>query len=119
VDVPACAFFIPIVGRILCSLHCRLQQRPIAGLQILHIINEPTAAAISYGLDKKSKTDPVSSSMTSEVAHSTFLFSRSMMVSLGSWLLLVIPTLVVRISITVIVYFVKQYEKKTGTDVDT
>ena len=29
----------------------------IAGLQILHIINEPTAVAIAYGLDKKSKSE--------------------------------------------------------------
>jgi heat shock 70kDa protein 1/2/6/8 len=29
----------------------------IAGLNILRIINEPTAAAIAYGLDKKSKTE--------------------------------------------------------------
>ena len=29
----------------------------IAGLNVLRIINEPTAAAIAYGLDKKSKTE--------------------------------------------------------------
>ena len=29
----------------------------IAGLNVLRVINEPTAAAIAYGLDKKSKTD--------------------------------------------------------------
>ncbi|KAI0261424.1 heat shock protein 70 family [Gloeopeniophorella convolvens] len=29
----------------------------VAGLQILRIINEPTAAAIAYGLDKKSKSE--------------------------------------------------------------
>lgn len=28
----------------------------IAGLNVLRIINEPTAAAIAYGLDKKVKT---------------------------------------------------------------
>jgi molecular chaperone DnaK (HSP70) len=27
----------------------------IAGLKVLRIINEPTAAAIAYGLDQKSK----------------------------------------------------------------
>jgi hypothetical protein len=27
----------------------------IAGLEVLRIINEPTAAAIAYGLDKKTK----------------------------------------------------------------
>ena len=27
----------------------------ISGLEVLRIINEPTAAAIAYGLDKKSK----------------------------------------------------------------
>ena len=29
-------------------------QRAISGLNVLRIINEPTAAAIAYGLDKKS-----------------------------------------------------------------
>ena len=29
----------------------------IAGLNVLRIINEPTAAAIAYGLDKKSSTE--------------------------------------------------------------
>ena len=28
---------------------------PFAGLNVLRIINEPTAAAIAYGLDKKSE----------------------------------------------------------------
>jgi L1 cell adhesion molecule like protein len=32
----------------------------IAGLNVLRIINEPTAAAIAYGLDKKSTTDKTS-----------------------------------------------------------
>jgi L1 cell adhesion molecule like protein len=31
----------------------------IAGLQVLRIINEPTAAAIAYGLDKKKDTEYV------------------------------------------------------------
>ena len=30
----------------------------IAGLEVLRIINEPTAAAIAYGLDKKTKGAP-------------------------------------------------------------
>jgi molecular chaperone DnaK (HSP70) len=30
----------------------------IAGLNVLRIINEPTAAAIAYGLDKKKGTSP-------------------------------------------------------------
>ena len=30
----------------------------IAGLEVLRIINEPTAAAIAYGLDKRSKGAP-------------------------------------------------------------
>ena len=29
-------------------------QEKIAGLEVLRIINEPTAAALAYGLDKKS-----------------------------------------------------------------
>ena len=37
----------------------------ISGLNILRIINEPTAAAIAYGLDKKSAQSGTSCSSTS------------------------------------------------------
>lgn len=46
----------------------------IAGLEVLRIINEPTAAALTYGLDKK-PTRPCSSS-TWEAARSTSASSR-------------------------------------------
>ena len=36
----------------------------IAGLNVLRIINEPTAAALSYGLDKEGKTQKVISTKT-------------------------------------------------------
>jgi molecular chaperone DnaK len=29
--------------------------RKIAGIEVLRIINEPTAASLAYGLDKKTK----------------------------------------------------------------
>ena len=48
----------------------------IAGLEVLRIINEPTAAAMAYGLDKGS-SDERSSSTTSAVARSTCRSSRS------------------------------------------
>ena len=48
----------------------------IAGLEVLRIINEPTAAALSYGLDKK-KNRRRSPSTTSAAAPSTSRFSRS------------------------------------------
>src|ERR1700675_566297 len=46
----------------------------IAGLEVLRIINEPTAAALAYGLDKKKESK--SPFMTLAVAHSTFPSSR-------------------------------------------
>jgi len=42
----------------------------LAGLNVLQIINEPTAAALAYGLDKLTRTTPFSSS-TSAAAPST------------------------------------------------
>lgn len=49
----------------------------IAGLEVLRIINEPTAAALAYGLEKK---DPVQSLyMTLVVEHLTFLFWKLVM----------------------------------------
>ena len=48
----------------------------IAGLEVLRIINEPTAAALAYGLDKEGATRP-SSSSTSAAAPSTCRSSRS------------------------------------------
>jgi molecular chaperone DnaK len=47
----------------------------IAGLEVLRIINEPTAAALAYGLDKKGRRP--SRSMTSAAAPSTSPSSRS------------------------------------------
>ncbi len=37
----------------LCVVCCLVFAGVIAGLEVLRIINEPTAAAIAYGLDKK------------------------------------------------------------------
>jgi len=48
----------------------------IAGLEVLRIINEPTAAAIAYGLDQKSGEKNVVSSILEEVL-STFRCSPS------------------------------------------
>ena len=48
----------------------------IAGLEVLRIINEPTAAALAYGLDK-AEAGHRSRSTTSAAARSTFRFSRS------------------------------------------
>jgi molecular chaperone DnaK (HSP70) len=47
----------------------------IAGLEVLRIINEPTAAALAYGLDKK--TARPSRSTTSAAVPSTCPSSRS------------------------------------------
>ena len=43
----------------------------IAGLEVLRIINEPTAAALAYGLDKKKQVRARSPSTTSAAARST------------------------------------------------
>ena len=48
----------------------------IAGLEVLRIINEPTAAALAYGLDKKKQPRP-SPSTTSAAARSISRSSRS------------------------------------------
>ena len=48
----------------------------IAGLNVVRIINEPTAAALAYGLDKESTTRR-SSSSTSAAARSTSRSSSS------------------------------------------
>jgi molecular chaperone DnaK len=48
----------------------------IAGLEVLRIINEPTAAALAYGLDKKGPARP-SRSSTSAAAPSTSRSSKS------------------------------------------
>jgi molecular chaperone DnaK len=33
-----------------------LKKREIAGLKVMRIINEPTAAALAYGLDKRNRS---------------------------------------------------------------
>ena len=42
----------------------------IAGLDVLRIINEPTAAAIAYGLDKKETGDKVKDRQVSFISSS-------------------------------------------------
>ena len=49
----------------------------IAGLEVLRIINEPTAAALAYGLDKERGRPDRSSCSTSAAAPSTCRCSRS------------------------------------------
>ena len=49
----------------------------IAGLEVLRIINEPTAAALAYGLDKEAPRTRRSSCSTSAAAPSTCRSSRS------------------------------------------
>ncbi len=89
-------------------------------MRILRIINEPTAAAIAYGLDKKSKTE--SRIIIYDLGGGTFDVS-----------LLSIDDSVFEVLATagdthlggedfdnrVIEYSVKQYKKKTGTDIST
>jgi len=92
----------------------------IAGLQILRIINEPTAAAIAYGLDKKSKSE--SKIIVYDLGGGTFDVS---LLSIDDGVFEVLATAGDThlggedFDNRVIDYFVKQYKKKTGTDVSS
>ena len=44
----------------------------IAGLDVMRIINEPTAAAIAYGLDKKSSASGESNVLIFDLGGGTF-----------------------------------------------
>jgi hypothetical protein len=110
VTVPACEVSIRHIGRI--SLLTPLQtsttlndrQQKTLGLspasRSYASSMNPTPPPSPTVLTRSPSQNPGSSSMTSEVAHSTFLFSRSTTVSLRFWLLLVIPTSVVKTLIT-------------------
>jgi len=73
----------------------------LAGLEVLHFINEPTAAAIAYGLDKKGG-DPRSSCTTWAEGPSTFPLFPSTTVSSKFSQLLVTQILGARISTIVL-----------------
>ena len=74
----------------------------IAGLNVLRIINEPTAAAIAYGLDKKGTGEQNILILILVVAHLMLVYSRSTMVFLKLRLLLEIHIWVVKILIIVL-----------------
>ncbi|TFY70810.1 hypothetical protein EVG20_g2191 [Dentipellis fragilis] len=89
----------------------------IAGLQVLRIINEPTAAAIAYGLDKKGGESQI---IVYDLGGGTFDVS---LLSIDDGVFEVLATAGDThlggedFDNRVIEYFVKQYKKKTGTDV--
>jgi len=89
-------------------------------VRILRIINEPTAAAIAYGLDKKSKTE--SRIIVYDLGGGTFDVS---LLSIDGSVFEVLATAGDThlggedFDNRVIEYSVKQYKKKTGTDVST
>ncbi|KAL1465272.1 hypothetical protein WDU94_004855 [Cyamophila willieti] len=56
----------------------------IAGLNVLRIINEPTAAALAYGLDKNLKGEKNVLIFDLGAAHLTFLSSQLMRVPFSS-----------------------------------
>ncbi|TCD62823.1 ATPase with role in protein import into the ER [Steccherinum ochraceum] len=91
----------------------------IAGLTVLRIINEPTAAAIAYGLDKKTK-DGESQIIVYDLGGGTFDVS---LLSIDDGVFEVLATAGDThlggedFDNRVIDYFIKQYKKKTGTDV--
>ncbi|KAJ8473540.1 hypothetical protein ONZ51_g7803 [Trametes cubensis] len=89
----------------------------IAGLQVLRIINEPTAAAIAYGLDKKGGESQI---IVYDLGGGTFDVS---LLSIDDGVFEVLATAGDThlggedFDNRVIDFLVKQYKKKTGTDV--
>lgn len=89
----------------------------IAGLNILRIINEPTAAAIAYGLDKKGKEQQI---IVYDLGGGTFDVS---LLSIDDGVFEVLATAGDThlggedFDNRVIDHLVKAYKKKTGTDV--
>ena len=90
----------------------------IAGLQVLRIINEPTAAAIAYGLDKKKEGE--SQIIVYDLGGGTFDVS---LLSIDDGVFEVLATAGDThlggedFDNRVMDYLQKQYKKKTGTDV--
>ncbi|WOO76812.1 Endoplasmic reticulum chaperone BiP [Vanrija pseudolonga] len=90
----------------------------IAGLTVLRIVNEPTAAAIAYGLDRSTKTE--SQIIVYDLGGGTFDVS---LLSIEDGVFEVLATAGDThlggedFDNRVIDYFVKQYKRKTGTDV--
>ncbi|KAI0057092.1 heat shock protein 70 [Artomyces pyxidatus] len=91
----------------------------IAGLQVLRIINEPTAAALAYGLDKKGGESQI---IVYDLGGGTFDVS---LLSIDQGVFEVLATAGDThlggedFDNRVIEHFVKLYKKKTGTDVST
>ncbi|EMD35028.1 hypothetical protein CERSUDRAFT_116540 [Gelatoporia subvermispora B] len=89
----------------------------IAGLQVLRIINEPTAAAIAYGLDKKGGESQI---IVYDLGGGTFDVS---LLSIDDGVFEVLATAGDThlggedFDNRVMDYLIKQYKKKTGTDV--
>ncbi|OCH88948.1 heat shock protein 70, partial [Obba rivulosa] len=88
----------------------------IAGLQVLRIINEPTAAAIAYGLDKKGGESQI---IVYDLGGGTFDVS---LLSIDDGVFEVLATAGDThlggedFDNRVMDYLIKQYKKKTGTD---
>ncbi|KAI0311043.1 heat shock protein 70, partial [Amylostereum chailletii] len=89
----------------------------IAGLTVLRIINEPTAAAIAYGLDKKGKESQI---IVYDLGGGTFDVS---LLSIDDGVFEVLATAGDThlggedFDNRVIEHFTKLYQKKTGTDI--
>ncbi|KAG5645645.1 hypothetical protein DXG03_005636 [Asterophora parasitica] len=89
----------------------------IAGLQVLRIINEPTAAAIAYGLNKKGGESQI---IVYDLGGGTFDVS---LLSIDDGVFEVLATAGDThlggedFDNRIIEYMLKQYKKKTGTDV--
>src|ERR1700731_3486629 len=125
VTVPACRYLLlSLLAAPDCDVDFNDAQRQatkdagtIAGLQVLRIINEPTAAAIAYGLNKKSGESQI---IVYDLGGGTFDVS---LLSIDDGVFEVLATAGDThlggedFDNRVIDYFVKSYKKKTGTDV--
>ncbi|EJC99063.1 chaperone protein BipA [Fomitiporia mediterranea MF3/22] len=92
----------------------------IAGLQILRVLNEPTAAAVAYGLDKKPTNNGESRIIVYDLGGGTFDVS---LLSIEDGVFEVLATAGDThlggedFDNRVIEYFVQLYKRKTGVDV--
>ena len=127
VTVPACKLLFVVLCHIFNELYfidfndaqrqATKDAGTIAGLQVLRIINEPTAAAIAYGLNKKGGESQI---IVYDLGGGTFDVS---LLSIDDGVFEVLATAGDThlggedFDNRVIDYLIKSYKKKTGTDV--
>ena len=92
----------------------------IAGLEVERIVNEPTAAALAYGLDKTDKEEKKSWYSTLVVVHSTYLSLNWVMVSsMYCQLQGTTNSVVTTLTKKIIDHLVAEFKKENGIDLST